>query len=156
MIAASSLDDSGTSSLDQILDGPSGSELPVVIPELAMPAEDIPKRAGPIRMPLRSLKRKEPEGAKTSKNLTEDAVLTSQNIDPDSIPRNASAMPPVKLASEVIADGNEVHLHGKSPEVEVEDEANIGAKMRKVPPEATDPTSTVTRLPKKTGLKKGK
>nr|XP_051207465.1 uncharacterized protein LOC127323348 isoform X1 [Lolium perenne] len=114
MTAASSLDDSGTSSLDQVLDG------------LAMPVEDIPKRAGPIRMPLRSLKRKEPEGAKTSKNLTEDAVLTGQNIDPDSIPRNASATPPVKLASEVIAAGNEVHLHGKSPEVEVEDEADSG------------------------------
>ncbi|KAM0909951.1 hypothetical protein ACQ4PT_014477 [Festuca glaucescens] len=154
MTAASSLDDSRTSSLDQVLDGPSGSELPVVIPELTMPAEDILKKAGPIRMPLRSLKRKEPEGAKTSKNLTKDAVLTSQNIDPDSIPRNAS--PPVKLASEVIAAGNEVHLHGKSPEVEVEDEADSDAKKRKVPPEATDPTSTVTRLPKKTGLKKGK
>ncbi|KAM0826657.1 hypothetical protein ACQ4PT_068727 [Festuca glaucescens] len=138
----------------QVLDGPSGSELPVVIPELTMPAEDILKKAGPIRMPLRSLKRKEPEGAKTSKNLTKDAVLTSQNIDPDSIPRNAS--PPVKLASEVIAAGNEVHLHGKSPEVGVEDEADSDAKKRKVPPEATDPTSTVTRLPKKTGLKKGK
>ncbi|KAM0824662.1 hypothetical protein ACQ4PT_070045 [Festuca glaucescens] len=154
MTAASSLDDSLTSSLDQVLDGPSGSELPVVIPELTMPAEDILKKAGPIRMPLRSLKRKEPEGAKTSKNLTKDAVLTGQNIDPDSIPRNAS--PPVKLASEVIAAGNEVHLHGKSPEVGVEDEADSDAKKRKVPPEATDPTSTVTRLPKKTGLKKGK
>jgi hypothetical protein len=50
MTAVSSLDDSGTSSLDQVLDGPSGSELPGVIPELAMPAKDIPKRAGLIRM----------------------------------------------------------------------------------------------------------
>jgi hypothetical protein len=37
----------------------------------------------------------------SSKNLTKDAVLTSQNIHPDSIPTNASATPPVKLASEV-------------------------------------------------------
>nr|XP_051209615.1 uncharacterized protein LOC127326876 isoform X2 [Lolium perenne] len=138
-----------TSSLDQILGEPVAGDSSVAIPDLPIPNEDVPKKPGPVRMPLRNLKRKQPEdhSPSTLKNpLANNAANTSVTAVAD-------------LTAEVntAAETEGSSLTAKDTESGLEDANNNAAKKSKVLTNVADPPSATPSVRiKKSPLKKGK